>query len=106
MIAIVEGGLRFPLSPFLHRFLVQNRVAPSQLSSNVYRIINGMLKLNRRLGINLGHTELDYCYTVCNVGRDTYKIYLRVVDKSREIVKCIPSSSKGVNDVRLWVTGP
>lgn len=47
VIAIVEGGLRFPLLSFLHRFIVQSKVAPSQLSSNIYRIINGMLELNR-----------------------------------------------------------
>ena len=72
VIAIVEGGLRFPLSPFLHKFIVKANVCPSQLSSNVYRIINGMLELNRRLGTNLGHAELDYCYTLCNVGRVRY----------------------------------
>ena len=65
-----------------------------------------MLELNRRLGINLGHTELEYCYTLCNVGRDSYKVYLRAIDKSREIEKCLPSSGKGVDDVRLWVTKP
>ena len=29
IIAIVKGGLRFPLSSFLHRFIVQSKVAPS-----------------------------------------------------------------------------
>lgn len=54
----------------------------------------------------LGFAELDYCYTLCNVGRESYKVYLRAVDKSREIVKCLPSTGKGVDDVRVWVTGP
>ena len=65
-----------------------------------------MLELNRQLDVKLGFAKLDYYYTLYNVGRDTFKVYLRAVDKSREIMKCLPSSSKGVNDVRVWVTGP
>ena len=46
-----------------------------------------MLELNRQLSVNLGFSKLEYYYTLYNVSRDTWKVYLRAVDKHREIVK-------------------
>lgn len=49
LLSIVETGLRFPVQPLLCEFLRQTRLCPTQLSTNSYRIINGIAELNRRL---------------------------------------------------------
>ncbi|GMP24826.1 hypothetical protein CsSME_00001966 [Camellia sinensis var. sinensis] len=58
VILIVEVGLRFPVQPLICEFLRQTRLCPTQLSINTYRIINGIVELNRRLGLNVGLVKL------------------------------------------------
>lgn len=81
LIAIMEGGVRFPLHHFLLNFLLHHNISPSQAHSNVYRIVMGTLELDCIFGVNLGIAELNYCYTLCKVGGDSYKLYLRAADK-------------------------
>ena len=99
VIAIIEGGFRFSLHHFLYKCIIRFKVAPSQLSSNFYRIINEMLEINQCISVNLGHVDLEYSYTLCKAGGDSYNAYLQAIDKSREIVK-------GVDAIRVWVFSP
>ncbi|GMP89181.1 hypothetical protein CsSME_00040859 [Camellia sinensis var. sinensis] len=62
VISIVEAGLRFPVQPLICEFLRQTRLCPTQLSTNTYRIINGIAELNHRLGLNLGLAKLFHQY--------------------------------------------
>uniref|UniRef100_A0A2N9FJ33 Uncharacterized protein n=1 Tax=Fagus sylvatica TaxID=28930 RepID=A0A2N9FJ33_FAGSY len=53
VVAVIEGGVRFPMDPLLADFLDYFRISPSQISPNIFRIVNGVAELNRRLGFNL-----------------------------------------------------
>jgi hypothetical protein len=53
LVAIIEGGVRFPIDPLLADFLDYFRISPTQISPNIFRIVNGVAELNRRLGFNL-----------------------------------------------------
>ena len=44
----MEGGLRFPLDPFVKAFLNRYNIAPGQLHPNGYRILTGYLELMHR----------------------------------------------------------
>ncbi|CAL5338262.1 unnamed protein product [Camellia sinensis] len=45
VLSIVEGGLRFPVNPLMTEFLRRTGLAPTQVSTNTYRIINGVHEL-------------------------------------------------------------
>lgn len=64
VLSITEGGLRFPVNPLLCVFLRRTGLAPTQVSTNTYRIINGIHELNNRLGTNLGLAEILRQYII------------------------------------------
>ena len=109
LIAIVEGGLRFPVHPFLTEVLNHYGLAPIQLQANAYRIILGIAELNRRLNLDLGLYEFSYCYSCVESGgakSDRKKYHFRARAAQRELVQFLPSSGKGVDDVIVRISGP
>ena len=58
VLSIVEGGLRFLVNPLLTEYLRRTGLAPTQVSTNTYRIINGIHELNNWLGTNLGLAKI------------------------------------------------
>ena len=46
ILAVIEGGIRFPLHPFLCKFFNKLKLAPSQVMVNVFRTIMGIARLN------------------------------------------------------------
>ncbi|GMP67188.1 hypothetical protein CsSME_00027263 [Camellia sinensis var. sinensis] len=83
IISIVETGLRFPVQPLTCEFLGQTRLCLTQLSTNTYRIINGITELNRQLGLNLGLAELFHQYSL-DQNDDGWVYYLRVILKTKK----------------------
>ena len=53
MVAIIEGGVRFPLYPHLVEFFNYFNLAPTQVSPNIFRIVMGVVELNSQLGLLL-----------------------------------------------------
>ena len=95
LLSIVETGLRFPVQPLLYEFLRQTNLCPTQLSTNSYRIINGIVKLNRRAGLNLGLAELFHQYSIGSA-ENGWVYYLRIRHRRDKIIKNTPD--KDVND--------
>ncbi|RWR77827.1 hypothetical protein CKAN_00633100 [Cinnamomum micranthum f. kanehirae] len=62
LVAIVEGGVRFPIQPLLGICLSTWHLSPCQLMSNGYKIIMSAIELNRILGINLGVHDIEDPY--------------------------------------------
>ena len=103
VISIVECGLRFPVQPLLCEFLRQTNLCPTQLSTNSYRIINGIVELNHRAGLNLGLAELFHQYSIGSA-EDGWVYYLRIRRRREKIIK--DTLDKDVNeDDFFWVFG-
>ncbi len=47
LVAIIEGGVRFPMDPFLMEFFNYLNHSPTQVSPNIFRIVMGVVELNR-----------------------------------------------------------
>ncbi|CAL5426382.1 unnamed protein product [Camellia sinensis] len=103
VLSIVEGGLRFPLNPLITEFLRRTGLAPTQVSTNTYRIINGVHELNNRLGTNLGLAEILRQYTMGHTG-DGLAYYLKIRPGKEKIVTGTPDKDLHDDDF-FWVSG-
>ncbi|GMP87746.1 hypothetical protein CsSME_00039992 [Camellia sinensis var. sinensis] len=89
VLSIIEGGLRFPVNPLIWEFLRRTGLAPTQVSTNTYRIMNGIHELNNRLGTNLGLAEILCQYTLRHTG-DGLTYYLKIRPGKEKIVTGTP----------------
>ena len=77
LVTVIEGGVRFPLHPLLRDCLREWNLCPCQLMQNDFKIIMGVVELNRILGINLGVSDIEDVYDLCK-SEDGDVYYLRV----------------------------
>lgn len=105
LVAIVGGGVRFPVHPLLRACLSAWHLTPCQLMPNGYKIIMGAVELNKILGINLGVHDIEDTYDVCkSVGDGTY-FYLRGRPGREQFVTDLEDSSRHIGDDRQFVSG-
>jgi hypothetical protein len=104
VVAIVEGGIRFPLDPLMADFLSHLRLSPSQVNPNVFRIVMGTAVLNRRLGLELGIHDILRTYILHhNTKTDAYSLRPRDVDFT--LVNGLPDTNRGFDEDYLIVSG-
>ena len=103
IVAIVKGGVRIPMHPFLIKFLVHFRLSPLQCVPNVFRLIMGKVVLMEKLGLNLMVHDITYVYRLQVTGRKQYTLVARNSD--RKLVTGLPDSSKGRNEDYIVIIG-
>ena len=100
-IAIVKGGVRIPMHPFLIQFLNHYRLCPLQYVLNIFRIVMGTTVLNDKLDLNLTVHDIVYMYKIQKMG----KMYTLVTHNSlRKLVTGLLDSSKGRDEDFLVIT--
>ena len=93
-IAVVEGGIRFPLNRLLVPFLSLTNLFPTQCSPNLYRIVMGVAALNILLGTELKVFDILSCYMLIPLDSSKSFFYLKSRDCKKLLVHHILDSNK------------
>ena len=103
IVAIVEGGVRIPMHPFLIQFLTHFRLSHLQCVSNVFRVVMGTVVLMKKLNLNLVVYDIAYVYRLQVTGRKQYTLI--AWNSDRKLVTGLPDSIKGQDEDFLVITG-
>ena len=104
LVAVVEGGVRFPLHPLLRDCLREWELSPCQLLPNGYKIIMGAVRLNEILSINLGVSDIEEAYDLCK-SAEGHTYYLRLRLHRTAFVTALEDSYKYAGEDRVFVRG-
>ena len=64
MIAFIEGGMRISMGTITRDYLRAHRLALTQCAPNMFRILGCVDALNKRMGLNLTHHDLNWVYNL------------------------------------------
>ena len=71
--AILEGGVRFPVDPLIISTLRFYGLCPDQLPLNFYRVVSCVSRLNQIFSLQLNHHDINFMYSLCgNIKTDYY----------------------------------
>ncbi|XP_028124315.1 uncharacterized protein LOC114321351 [Camellia sinensis] len=105
LLSITESGVRFPLHLFLKVVLRYWGLILSQSNVNFFRIIMGVIELNRRLRLNLGIPSIRHCYVLVKLSGRQGRSFLRAKDIDHHSVTMLASSGKRVDNIMVAVQG-
>ena len=103
MIAFIEGGMRISIGMVTRDYLRAYRLAPTQCSPNMFRILGSVDALNERMGLNLTHHDVNWVYNLHHLKGQGYYLKSRYLEI--RLIQCLPDSSKGLNKDYLIVSG-
>ena len=106
ILAVIEGGVRFPLHPFLCKFFHKLKLAPSQVTVNIFRMIMGIAQLNegQAKATPISYEDIFGCYTL-GYSKATKRYYLGRRSGRQPLVGGLPDTDKYGNEY-MRVTGP
>ena len=103
LMAILEGGLRFPVDPLILDTLRFYGLCLEQLPPNFYRVVSCVSRLNRMYGLQLNYHDINFMYSLCGNIRSNY--YLKARDVHVRLISCLPNSNRDLAGEFVWVSG-
>ena len=92
LMAILEGGVRFPVDPLLTDTLRYYGLCPDQLPPNFYRVVSYVSRLNHTFNLQLNYHDINHMYRLC--GNKATNYYLKARDNRVWLISCLPDSNR------------
>ena len=64
VIAFIEGGMKIPMGRIIKDYLWAHRLAPTQFSPNMFKILWSVDALNEKMGLGLTHHDVNWVYNL------------------------------------------
>ena len=94
LMAILEGGIRFPVDPLVIGTLRFYGLCPDQLPPNFYRVVSCISRLNQLFRLQLNHHDINFMYSLCeNIDSD---YYLKTRDNRVRLISCLPDLNRNL----------
>ena len=91
------------MGPVMKNYLRHFRLAPTQCTANMFRILGCVDALNEKMGLRLTHHDMNWCYNLQNLKGKSY--YMKTRDNRVWLIQYLPDSNKGLNKDFLIVSG-
>jgi len=92
LMAILEGGVRFPMDPLIIGTLRFYGLCPNQLPPNFYLVVSCVSRMNHIFGLQLNHHDINFMYSLCRNIRFDY--YLKTRDMQVRLISCLLNSNR------------
>ena len=92
VLLLSQGGLTFPPNDLFLHFFGYFNIVPAQCSPNVWKIVNGVHRINQLYGTRLGLAEVCFCYSFSRTSSGV--LYLKARSPDRVLVVNLPDSHK------------
>ena len=103
LMAILEGGVRFPVDPLLLSTLSFYGLCLDQLPPNFYQVVSCVSRLNQIYGLQLNHHDINFMYNLCGNLKSNY--YLKVGDVRVQLISCLLDSNRNSAGEYIRVSG-
>ena len=101
LMAILEGGVRFPMNPLLTDTLRYYGLCPDQLPPNFYLIVSCISRLNHTFDLQLDYHDTNHMYSLC--GNKATNYYLKTRDNRVRLISCLPDSNRNSAWEFVWM---
>ena len=103
LMAILEGGVRFPVDPLIIITLRFYGLCLDQLPPNFYRIMSCISRLNQLFRLQLNHHDINFMYSLC--GKITSNYYLKTKDMRVRLISCLPNLNRNLANEFVRLSG-
>jgi len=102
LMAILEGGIRFPVDPLVIGTLRFYGLCPDQFPPNFYRVVSCVSRLNQLFGLQLNYHNINFMYSLCgNIDSD---YYLKTRDMRVRLISCLPDLNRNLAGEFVWMS--
>ena len=103
MITFINGGMRILIRKVTRDFLIAHKLCSIQCAPNMFRILGSVDALNKKMGVNLTHHDVNWVYNCQHLKSKGYYLKTRVL-KVR-LISCLPDTNKGMDQDFLIISG-
>ena len=103
MITFINGGMRILIRRVTRDFFIAHKLCPIQCTPKMFRILGSVDALNKKMGVNLTHHDVNWVYNCQHLKSKGYYLKTRVL-KVR-LISCLPDTNKGMDQDFLIISG-
>ena len=103
LMAILKGGVRFPVDLFIICTLRFYGLCSDQVPPNFYRVVSCISRLNQIYGLQLNHYNINFMYSLYGNIKSNY--YLKVRDLWIRLISCLLNSNRNLVGEFVRVSG-